>query len=179
MSTLITLTCPSCGGRLEVTNKAEQYVCVHCGNAHMIDPGVRAQSLAKEVEQMRLKMDIRQAEEDLTTLRERQAAIEAQLGAERDTRKFMLLLIWAMPIVVVVLGLVEGATLESTLFLALVLVSFLFLVTWIIMSSDPNKKEKRELARTKKHIASGQQTLNFLLQELKRASSSQPPTTSN
>jgi predicted RNA-binding Zn-ribbon protein involved in translation (DUF1610 family) len=179
MSNLITLTCPSCGGRLEVTNNTERYVCAHCGNSHIVDPGVRAESLAKEVEQMRLRMDIRQVEEDLTTLRERQATLETQIGAQRDTKKGMLLLFWAMPIVVVIIGLSEGATLESTLFLTLILVGFLLLITWIIMSSDSHKEEKRELARTKKHIASGQQTLDFLRQELKRAGNSQQPVANN
>jgi predicted RNA-binding Zn-ribbon protein involved in translation (DUF1610 family) len=179
MSNLITLTCPSCGGRLEVTNNTERYVCAHCGNSHIVDPSERAESLAGEVEQMRLRMDIRQMEENLKTLRERRAAIEAQLSAERGTQKTVLLLIWAMPIVVVVLGLQQGASLESTLFLTLVMVGFLLLITWIIKSSDSYNKEKRELGRLKKGIASGQQTLNYLQQELRRVSNNQQPTTSN
>jgi predicted RNA-binding Zn-ribbon protein involved in translation (DUF1610 family) len=179
MRNLITLTCPSCGGRLEVTNNTEQYVCVHCGNAHIVDPGVRAESLEKEVEQIRLKVDIRHAEEDLKILRERQATLETQISAQRDGRRVMLMLIWPLPIIVVVLGLQQGASLAWTLLLALFSVGFLIFATWIIMSSDSYKKEKRELARTRKHIASGQQTLNFLQQELKHVSNSQQPTVSN
>ena len=179
MSNLITLTCPSCGGRLDVTNNTERYVCVHCGNAHIVDPGVRAESLAKDVEQIRLKVDIRQVEEDLATLRERRAAIETQLGAERDTRRTMLMLIWSTPLVVVVLGLAGGASLKSTLFFVPFLVGFLLLITWFIKSSDSYKEEKRELGQLKKRIVSGQQTLNFLQQELQRASNNQQPTTSN
>jgi hypothetical protein len=179
MSNLITLTCPSCGGRLEVTNNTERYVCAHCGNSHIVDPGVRAESLAGEVEQVRLRMDIRQVEEDLATLRERRAALETQLSAERGTRKTVLLLMWAMPIIVVVLGLQQGASLVWTLLLALSFVAFLIFITWIIYSSDSDKAEKRELARIKKRITSGQQSLIFLQQELKRASNGQQPTTSN
>ncbi|HTP08074.1 MAG TPA: zinc ribbon domain-containing protein [Anaerolineae bacterium] len=179
MSNLITLTCPSCGGRLEVTNNTERYVCAHCGNTHIVDPGERAESLANEVEQMRLKMDIRQVEEDLTTLRERLTAIEAQLNEQHDGQKMVSMLIWAMPIGVFVIGLAEGATLESVLFFTLFLIGFSLLVTWIIWSGDSHKEEKRELGQLKKRIISGQQTLNFLQQELKRVSNSLQPRTSN
>ncbi len=179
MSNLITLTCPSCGGQLEVTNDVDRFVCAHCGNAHLIDPSERAAALTKEVDQLRLKMDIRQVEDDLATLRERQSTIEAKLKAERDERKLILTLIWPLPIAVLVVGLSEGSSLEWTLLLALFLAGFLFCITWIIMSSDSPKKEKRELERMKKRIASGQQTLNFLQQELKRVGSSQQSTASS
>lgn len=142
MSNLITLTCLSCGGQLEVANEAERYVCVHCGNAHIIDPGERAESLEKEVEQIRLKLDIRQAEDDLSVLRERQTALATQLNAQRDTRKMMLWLLWALPVAVVVIGLAEGAALGWTLLLTLFLMGFLFLITLLLKPSDSYQREK-------------------------------------
>ena len=36
MSDLITLTCPSCGGKLQVNPNASMLVCEHCGTEHMI-----------------------------------------------------------------------------------------------------------------------------------------------
>lgn len=36
MSEFITLTCPSCGGTLEVTSEIEQLVCQYCGKKHII-----------------------------------------------------------------------------------------------------------------------------------------------
>jgi predicted RNA-binding Zn-ribbon protein involved in translation (DUF1610 family) len=36
MSDLITLNCPSCGGKLQVNPKATTLVCEHCGTEHMV-----------------------------------------------------------------------------------------------------------------------------------------------
>ena len=36
MSDLITLTCPSCGGKLQVNPNATMLVCEHCGTEHMV-----------------------------------------------------------------------------------------------------------------------------------------------
>jgi len=39
MSDFITLTCPSCGGRLEITKSIERFSCAHCGTEHMVKRG--------------------------------------------------------------------------------------------------------------------------------------------
>lgn len=39
MADFITLTCPSCGGKLQITNDIEQFVCGHCGNEHIVRRG--------------------------------------------------------------------------------------------------------------------------------------------
>src|SRR5258706_205176 len=36
MSDFVTLTCPSCGGRLEITKDVERFACAHCGNEHVV-----------------------------------------------------------------------------------------------------------------------------------------------
>jgi hypothetical protein len=77
MSNLITLTCPSCGGRLEVTNNTERYVCAHCGNAHIVDPGVRADSLAKEVDALKNESALRRLESEIEELEKRKQALHA------------------------------------------------------------------------------------------------------
>jgi predicted RNA-binding Zn-ribbon protein involved in translation (DUF1610 family) len=114
MSNLITLTCPSCGGRLEVTNNTERYVCVHCGNAHIVDPGVRAESLAREVEVLKYSERIRKIEADLEGLviQQRRAwqaleSAEAQLAQYRS-KKMSGLLASGIGVVLVLLGLVLG-----------------------------------------------------------------------
>jgi predicted RNA-binding Zn-ribbon protein involved in translation (DUF1610 family) len=39
MNDFITLTCPTCGGELEVSPDAPSYVCKHCGNEHVLKQG--------------------------------------------------------------------------------------------------------------------------------------------
>jgi predicted RNA-binding Zn-ribbon protein involved in translation (DUF1610 family) len=36
MSEFITLTCPSCGGKLQITNSVERFACANCGNEHLV-----------------------------------------------------------------------------------------------------------------------------------------------
>lgn len=32
-----TLTCPNCGGKLEITNDIDRFVCAHCGTEHLVN----------------------------------------------------------------------------------------------------------------------------------------------
>jgi hypothetical protein len=50
MSEFITLTCPSCGGKLEVTNSMERFACANCGNEHLVKRQGGAIFLAPVVE---------------------------------------------------------------------------------------------------------------------------------
>ena len=36
MSEFITLTCPSCGGKLQITTSMERFACEFCGNEHVV-----------------------------------------------------------------------------------------------------------------------------------------------
>ena len=36
MTDFVTLSCPSCGGKLEVTRDIERFACAHCGLEHMV-----------------------------------------------------------------------------------------------------------------------------------------------
>ena len=88
MSNLITLTCPSCGGRLEVTNNTERYVCAHCGNSHLVEPGVRVDSLMSEVEILKYDEQIRRVEAKIESHMEQQRqAWEAYEVAEKAVTK--------------------------------------------------------------------------------------------
>ena len=36
MADFVTLSCPSCGGKLEITNDIERFACAHCGHEHLV-----------------------------------------------------------------------------------------------------------------------------------------------
>jgi uncharacterized protein YqgQ/ribosomal protein S27E len=50
MSEFITLTCPSCGGKLQITNNVERFACANCGNEHLVKREGGAIFLAPVVE---------------------------------------------------------------------------------------------------------------------------------
>ena len=172
MADLMTLTCPSCGGQLQITNETDRFVCAHCGNSHVVDPGQRVESLVGELEQMRLKMDIRQAEDSLAVLRKHQAALEDSTSPQTDSQLWWKILNIGLPVGVVFIGVTEGANILFSLFLAALLGAFLLLINWAF-SSNNNKRELSELRRVTARIESGDRTLNFLKQELQRVTNEQ------
>jgi chaperonin cofactor prefoldin len=36
MADFVTLSCPACGGKLEITNDVERFACAHCGQEHIV-----------------------------------------------------------------------------------------------------------------------------------------------
>ena len=36
MGDFVTLTCPTCGGKLQITPDIDRFACVHCGNEHIV-----------------------------------------------------------------------------------------------------------------------------------------------
>jgi ribosomal protein S27E len=52
MSEFITLSCPSCGARLQVTQDLERFACSNCGNEHIVKRTGGTVSLAPVVAQL-------------------------------------------------------------------------------------------------------------------------------
>ncbi len=50
MAQLVSLTCPSCGGNLQITDDIERFACAHCGNEHVVRRSGNVVSLAPVVE---------------------------------------------------------------------------------------------------------------------------------
>lgn len=50
MSDQITLTCPSCGGKLLITPEINRFACSHCGNEHIVQRGIGTISLKPIIE---------------------------------------------------------------------------------------------------------------------------------
>jgi hypothetical protein len=49
MGVFITLTCPTCGGKLQITSDVERFACAHCGNEHLVRRGHGVVSLVPVV----------------------------------------------------------------------------------------------------------------------------------
>ena len=53
MQNIITLTCPNCGGKLEITSDIERFTCMYCGAEHIVKRGVGVISLVPVVESIK------------------------------------------------------------------------------------------------------------------------------
>jgi predicted RNA-binding Zn-ribbon protein involved in translation (DUF1610 family) len=53
MSDYVTLSCPSCGGKLEITSDIDRFACAHCGTEYIVRRGGGLISLAPVTEEIR------------------------------------------------------------------------------------------------------------------------------
>lgn len=53
MADFVTLSCPSCGGRLEITQDIERFACAHCGREHIVKRSGGIVSLSPVVDALR------------------------------------------------------------------------------------------------------------------------------
>ncbi len=84
MADLLTLNCPTCGGQLQVTNDVDRFVCAHCGNAHIVDPGVRVESLAAEVSALRVESNIQRLQNELQGLEQQRNRLDSEVKTYRQ-----------------------------------------------------------------------------------------------
>jgi reverse gyrase len=53
MSEIISMSCPSCGGDLQITEDIDQFVCAHCGKEHIVKRFGNTISLSPVVDQLK------------------------------------------------------------------------------------------------------------------------------
>jgi len=53
MPDFVTLSCPSCGGKLNITNDIERFACGHCGNEHVVKRAGGIVSLSPVIEALK------------------------------------------------------------------------------------------------------------------------------
>jgi hypothetical protein len=82
MPDFITLTCPTCGGKLQITNSIDCFACGHCGNEHIVrrEGGIVYLSpLVEGLQQIRTGVDKTAAELAIVRLPREIAELERQL----------------------------------------------------------------------------------------------------
>ncbi|MFH1918629.1 MAG: GYF domain-containing protein [Planctomycetota bacterium] len=80
----VTLTCPTCSGKLEVTNDVDRFACGYCGNEHMVMRSGGIVSLAPVVQEIKgVKAGVDRTASELAIMR-----LDAEIRAlERDKGK--------------------------------------------------------------------------------------------
>jgi sensor histidine kinase YesM len=93
MADYVSLTCPSCGGKLNITSDIERFACGHCGNEHIVKRGGGIVSLAPVIEHLiqvkngvdktASELAIKRLQEEIFTLESQRANIKARHENER------------------------------------------------------------------------------------------------
>ncbi len=81
MADIINLTCPTCGGKLQITNDIDRFACGYCGNEHFVQRSGGIVTLAPVVQglkEVRAGVDRTASELALKRLEEEIAALTRQ-----------------------------------------------------------------------------------------------------
>jgi hypothetical protein len=81
MSDFVTLSCPSCGAKLEITSDIDRFACAHCGNEHVVKRGGGLVALAPvvaEIQRVGAGVDKTASELAIRRLTEEIAQLEAE-----------------------------------------------------------------------------------------------------
>ena len=80
MSDLIAMTCPSCGGRLQISNDIQRFACRFCGNEFLVRRGPGTISLAPVIESINsVKTGVDRASTELSVIR-----LQNEISALKD-----------------------------------------------------------------------------------------------
>lgn len=88
MADFVTLACPTCGGKLQITPEIDRFACTHCGNEHLVkrSEGVIAiQPLAESLSGLRRATDRTASELAIRRLAEESASLKTT-RAQAETR---------------------------------------------------------------------------------------------
>ena len=97
MGDFVTLTCPTCGGKLQITPDIDRFACTHCGNEHIVKRSagtVAIQPLADSLSGLQRATDrtaaelgLRRVNEDLTRIETRYSSATRALSEAQAALK--------------------------------------------------------------------------------------------
>lgn len=114
MSDFITLSCPSCGGRLEITKDMDRFVCAHCGNEQIVRRAGGTISLAPvmaglqkiqaSTDRVGAELAIQRLTRDLVEAEGKSAAAKTKLEAAVKADKLKPSAMPAIALAIIILG---------------------------------------------------------------------------
>jgi ribosomal protein S27AE len=90
----VTLTCPSCGGKLQVTNDIDRFACAHCGTEQVVRRGGGIVSLSPVLDRLaEVEAEVDEAVSELAVkqLSEEIAKLEVELERAKSQWKGLLI----------------------------------------------------------------------------------------
>jgi hypothetical protein len=161
MADFVTLSCPSCGGKLEITKDLDRFACGYCGREQVVRRGGGVVSLAPVIEELKQvhagvdraasELAIQRLKQDISDLEQRKKEIEKS-GPLR-----FLGLVFLVGLVLGIWGIIDHQTTDCVL-AAVLIVLPLGLLTWYLSVKvtpiDNELKQKRaELAKHKEVVS--------------------------
>ena len=124
MTDFIPLTCPSCGGKLEITEDIQQFACAHCGIEYLINRSTSVISLTplvREIRKVQSGVDKTASELAIMRLKKEITFLENEFEEDIPNQKWyiQIIIVWGMGIFSGLLLSVIGIQLSSYLLIVL------------------------------------------------------------
>jgi len=145
MAEFVTLSCPSCGAKLQIGNDIETFACNHCGNEHVVKRIGGIVSLAPVVEQLKKVsegVDKTASELAIKRLTDDIREIKASMPATGEGCLAKMGIVLSGIAVFMCLGGVmtgDGATIAGAVVTAII---FFSVGSWLGKKEEESKKEK-------------------------------------
>ncbi len=92
MADFVSLTCPSCGGKLEVTPDLERFACAYCGAEHVVKRGggiISLQPVAEAIGKVQAGVDRTASELAIKRLKDEIDTLQAQKNIIADSNNLL------------------------------------------------------------------------------------------
>jgi hypothetical protein len=158
MADFVSLTCPSCGGKLQITNDIDRFSCGFCGNEFLVKRGGGIVTLAPVVTEIRaVKKGVDKTNSELSILRLQNDISELQNRLDKVSPKRkngIITLISVTPMVLLLFFISKFSQPSglSTLMNIIVVVLLLSIVVYIFKLRNEEKDIKSEIYRKKEEI---------------------------
>jgi predicted RNA-binding Zn-ribbon protein involved in translation (DUF1610 family) len=157
-SDFITLSCPNCGGKLNITSDVDRFACQFCGHEHIVrrsgsmislEPVVQAMNMmGVGVSKLGFSSEKQVAEQAIARLKTEILEVEAQVKSLEGVKPFNV----SMGILAIVIGVI-GFIVASFTTGWIAIFGLAGLIFGIIMLATPNPpKTKKELMETKQKL---------------------------
>ncbi|MGI6730458.1 MAG: hypothetical protein ACOX5F_00965 [Anaerovoracaceae bacterium] len=88
MSEFLTLSCPTCSGKLQITEDIDRFACAHCGNEHVVkrSGGIVSlkpvfEAMSKGVDNTASELAIARLDKEIDEISEKIATLQTQIDA--------------------------------------------------------------------------------------------------
>jgi DNA-directed RNA polymerase subunit RPC12/RpoP len=160
MADFVTLTCPSCGGKLQITNDLETFACGYCGTEHIIKRGggvIAIKPIIEGIKGVKIGVDktaselaIKRLKEEIKVIYDEVQIQKNNLDNSQEDRpgEMVLLALFGIALITALLGFTQ------TLLFGVVASIFFIIITFVFAKTIAynNKRMISIKDKYKKHI---------------------------
>ena len=147
MPELVTLTCPSCGAKLEIGEDIERFACSHCGNEHIVKRSggtVSLMPVLEQIKKVRAGVDKTASELAIKRLKEEIREIQSRMPAVEEG-SFIKVMNWFMGLfVLATLGAILTGEWGDIIGASALLIASITIGYFIRKKEDASMAEKRK-----------------------------------